>query len=129
LQCVWLTADHSFWCMDPTQMRVPNAGVAKASLPCFCSENVAENQFTPVFHSVLSWDRHFFSCKQKTFLARANSSVPFPSVKLDLDEDWRTDTKRKITHKQFEVLRETVLVPITQEILFLSEFRWNDNIF
>jgi len=44
--------------MDPTQMRVPNAGVAKASLPCFCrgycSENVAENQFTPVFHSVLS---------------------------------------------------------------------------
>ena len=49
LQAVWLTADHSFNCMGPTQNCVPNTGVGKAALPCFCrgccSENTANNNF------------------------------------------------------------------------------------
>ena len=49
MQVVWLTADHSFNCLGPTQNCVPNAGVGKATLPCFChgccSENAANNNF------------------------------------------------------------------------------------
>ena len=49
LQAIWLTADHSFNRTRPTQNCVPNTGVGKATLPCFCrgccSENTANNNF------------------------------------------------------------------------------------
>jgi hypothetical protein len=67
-------------------MRVPNAGLAKASLPCFCrgycAENVAENQFTPAFHSVLSWDRHFFPVNKRLSLPELTALFPSPLLNL-----------------------------------------------